>query len=536
MQQDRLAIAGTPGTLVYGERSLGSQWNSWVGGTRVNLLPSQIAARRFPRRTVGGVDPVAVQSFLAEIAADVDQLRKELAGANHERITLQDSLKQATAKTAELEKRVAAMQDKLASAEQEEGLLKRAFLAAQKFSEDLTQEAKTRAEETITAAIASAEETIASAAAAAEETTRAAEARATGTLDAARKRAEELVQAAERTEAGHLARLQAEVDRVTARAHQQAIEITQHAEQHVGSLVSTVEAFATHGGELARSLEALVGGHAELAKIATRLRTEVLNEILPEMKNLLQQLKEQERASLSSLKAVGAAFSGPPVEEAPTAYPVSLAAEAPADEELEWLLPAEEPAPPAAAPVATDVHPGAVPASLPAAIAEATTPPLVGVSAEAHSAARLDAPPVPASEEHASPHPVSLAAQASPGAVSEAVSIAPEPAPSAPAPGPSETPGPGKRSKCEIVVSPISTYSQAAIFLRSLLQIKGVKDAKLRKYTLGSTATFEVTTSYGTFGGGGIQLVGEFPVEVVEASDARMVLRIANGGAPRRTA
>jgi len=364
------------------------------------------------------VDPAAVQSFLAEIAAHMDQLSKELAGANHERTALKDSLKQATAKTAELEKQVAVMTEKLAFSQQDEGPLKRAFLAAQKFTEEVTQAAKT----------------IAAATASAEQTTRAAHAGAAETLDAARKRAEEIVQAAERATAARLARLQAEIDPVTAHAQQQITEITQRVEQQVGTI------------------EALVSNHAEPAKTAARLHTEVRDEVLPGLRNLLQQLKERGPAALSSLEAVGAAFTGLPVEETTAAHLVSPA-------------------------------------------------------------------------EHATP-----------GALTEAVSSAPKPAPPAPAPAPGETPGVAKGSKYEIVVSPISTYSQAAIFLRSLLQINGVESAKMRKYTLGSTATFEVTTSYGTFPGGGIQLVGEFPVEVVEASDVRMVLRIQTGGASSRTA
>ena len=79
----------------------------------------------------------------------------------------------------------------------------------------------------------------------------------------------------------------------------------------------------------------------------------------------------------------------------------------------------------------------------------------------------------------------------------------------------------------EIVVSPVSSYLQATKLVTSVSRIQGVKTARLRSYSRG-TITIDVVTEAGTVAGIDPRLINGGPMDVVEATDSRMVLRLGD--------
>ena len=137
---------------------------------------------------------------------------------------------------------------------------------------------------------------------------------------------------------------------------------------------------------------------------------------------------------------------------------------------------------------------------------EDTTP--LPVSTSAEEPAEVEA--AAASEE-----PVAAAAEASPAAAEE----------------PTEPSVPRVRYTGEIVVSPIHSFLQATKFMTALSQIRGVASVKLRTYS-GAKATIEIVTEGHTLAGINCEAIDGFAVEVVESTDAHLILRIGSP-APR---
>ena len=113
------------------------------------------------------------------------------------------------------------------------------------------------------------------------------------------------------------------------------------------------------------------------------------------------------------------------------------------------------------------------------------------------------------------------------------------PVPVPPAPerrGPERDAGeaPAARPSAEIVVSPVHSYLQATKLVTSVSRMKGVQAARLRSYSHG-TITIDVVTEGGSVTGVDPRQINGGPLDVVEASDNRMVLRLA-GAEPGRTA
>jgi cell division septum initiation protein DivIVA len=88
------------------------------------------------------------------------------------------------------------------------------------------------------------------------------------------------------------------------------------------------------------------------------------------------------------------------------------------------------------------------------------------------------------------------------------------------------------RAAGEIVVSPIHSYLQATKLVTAVARIKGVRRARLRTFAKGSVI-IDVTTEGGTFAGLEPRLIDGFPLDVVEATDRRLVLRLIPNGGPR---
>jgi cell division septum initiation protein DivIVA len=128
-----------------------------------------------------------------------------------------------------------------------------------------------------------------------------------------------------------------------------------------------------------------------------------------------------------------------------------------------------------------------------------------------------------------------LAEPEAPPVVSHGSAVPPEPAlpdrgVEPPRPSPAHDgegiPAPALRPAGEIVVSPIHSYLQATKLVTAVAQIKGVTRARLRTYSKGSVI-IDVVTEAGTFVGVESQLIDGFPLDVVEATDRRLVLRLA---------
>ncbi len=192
------------------------------------LKPNEIVTRKLPRKLFG-VDPEALQTFLAQIAATLQKTNDELTRTLIDRSALQQSLKKATAKIEELEKQIADLPSNTSASQTIAGIkasskeildaartsaaetlrtaqkeAEETIVAAKAAAEEILQAARTDAAEALRTAKAQADETIAMAKAAAE-TLGAVETQAEETITAAKTAAEEILQAA-RTDAAETLR------------------------------------------------------------------------------------------------------------------------------------------------------------------------------------------------------------------------------------------------------------------------------------------------------------------------------------------
>ncbi len=392
----------------------------------MDLWPAEIAMRQFSR-TLFGADPAKVRQFLAEVAATLERVNGELARVILDRTVLQTTLKKTAAEVEALRKQLAEADEKLAAYQGQESLMARAFLTAQKVTEDLIRESKAQAERTIAEANAAVEETMQSARNAAADL-----------LRATRTRAQEAIEATDRAAATRLADVQIEAGRLVEEARRTAAEVQRAAEQQVEQFIARLEGFLASREELSRHLDVLARHHADSLDVMGRMHAEAAEAILPALRDLMRTLTEGEGS-----------LAGPPVT------PVV----------------SEEP----------------VPAAVPT-------------------------PAVP-------PEPASL----SRGVM--------------PLRQPSATDGKGAhaptlRPAGEIVVSPIHSYLQATKLVTAVARIKGVRSARLRTYAKGSVI-IDVVTEAGTFAGVEPHLIDGFPLDVVEATDRRLVLRLVPNGGPR---
>lgn len=84
---------------------------------------------------------------------------------------------------------------------------------------------------------------------------------------------------------------------------------------------------------------------------------------------------------------------------------------------------------------------------------------------------------------------------------------------------------PAAHPTAEILVSPVHSYLQATKLVTSVSRLKGVKSARLRSYSKG-TITIDVDTEAGTVAVLDPSQINGGPLDVVEATDRRMVLRL----------
>ena len=438
----------------------------------MDLRPADIAMRQFTRK-LRGLDPEEVKLFLAEVAATLDRVNSELTRVTLERTELQGNLKKAIAEAEDLKKQLANTQEKITAHHKQENQMAQALLSAQKATDDLIQQSKGRADRIVNEAKASAllateaaRKEAAEAKTQAQTIVEAARKEAAELLRATQAQAQEAVKAAERAAETRMAQAQRDAERMMEEARHSVAEIQQTALQQVEQFLTNMKAFMSNWEGLSRSLEVLARDQAEALETIAGTRAEVESDVLPLLRDLLRGLR------------AGA--------------DIGLREPAPA--------PAAAPSPPPPPP-----KPAAAPSPRPAAREPAAAP-------SARPAARE---PAAASHSPTPSQPVSP-----PKGV--------QPVRPSPAPAPERVPAGAAQAQGEIVVSPVGSYLQASRLVTAVSKIKGVKTARLRAYSKGMI-TIDVLTEEGTLAGIGADLSTGFPVDVVEETDTRLVLRFANG-------
>ncbi|HKV44293.1 MAG TPA: DivIVA domain-containing protein [bacterium] len=246
----------------------------------MELRPAEIALRQFSR-ALFGINPEEVRRFLTEVAAAVERLNGELARLALERTGLQISLKGATAQTEGLRRQVAAAQEKIAVYQEQESLMAKAMMTAQKVTEEVIESTKARAAQTVVEAEATAETTL-----------QGARKEAADLLRDARMRAQEAVKAAERAASAQMAQVHMDSGRLVEQAQKAISELQQAAERQVRSVVDNIEAALSDSAGLTQHLDALAKNHAVSLENLARLQAEVKNDILPPLREMLQALGE----------------------------------------------------------------------------------------------------------------------------------------------------------------------------------------------------------------------------------------------------
>jgi cell division septum initiation protein DivIVA len=384
----------------------------------VELRPAEIALRQFSR-ALFGANPDEVRRFLTEVAAAVERLNGELARLALERTGLQTSLKETTAQAEGLRRQLAAAQEKIAVYQEQESLMAKAMMSAQKVTEEVIESTKARAAQTVAEAEATAETTL-----------QTARKEAADLLRDARMRAQEAVKAAERAASAQMAQVQMDSGRLVEQAQKAITDLQRSAERQVRSVVDNIEAALSDSAGLTRHLDALTQNHAASLETLARLQAEVKDDILPSLREMLRALRDQ------TLPPSGVSASGPSEPDHPSA-------------------------------------------------AGAPSSPVR---------------PAPRFEE--------------------------EVALRTPAPGEGGDSAEARQPSGEIIVSPVHSYLQASRLVTAVSRLKGVRAARLRAYADGA-ATIDVQIEAGTLAEINAGLIDGVPVDIVEATDDRLVLRIA---------
>ncbi len=463
----------------------------------MELRPVEIAMRRFSR-TALGLDPREVREFLAELAAAVDRLNTELAKILMER-------KAATTGADELRRQLEAANARIAEFQQKESLLSKAVLDVQKVTEEMTESSR-----------AEAERLVADAKATVEEMMQTARKEAADLLRDARARGQEAVHAAERAAATRLAQVEEEAERLLEQSRQEARELHEAAEQRLQDLITRVEGALSESDRTGffRQLEVLSETHGAALETVEGLQAEV-TDILPKLRQLLEDLKAGRTSPAATVAPAAPAAAGP--RRGPFTRPVTA------------------PAPPPKAPQPAISRQPAVPpvdADGPSLQREREGPPEVPepVVLPQPIAPPVFAAPVPVPQPKPERPPEVPTPVAPPPP--EVVPVAVQPRGEAVAPQPAARAG-GERDwntmpKGEVVVSPVSSYLQASKLITAISRMTGVKAVRLRTYAAG-VVTIEVAMDTGTLSGFDTAHIDGFPLDVVEATDTRLVLRFNKG-------
>ncbi len=397
-------------------------------------------------RTLFGANPAEVRVFLLAAAASLERANNELAGVILERTALQTAAKHANAEMEALRAQLAEVENKLAGYREQEALLGRAVLDAQRVTDELTRSSREQAERTIAQADVTAAEAV-----------EAARRSAADLLRAARTHSQQAVEAAERAAAARVTEVQVEADRLTSEVRRAATEVRQAAQQQIETFVARLEAFLGNREELAGNLDALAKHHAESLEVVGRLHAEVEHFIIPALRELTQAVTQKEQA------ARGRSSSAPP------AAPASAA-------------PAPVPVRDAPAPEGARRSP--------------STSHDDGRRSDGDREAREDR-----GQDHRDHDRNGGQTPAAP-------------------------------PTAEIVMSPVHSYLQATKLVTAVSRMKGVRTARLRSYSKGAI-TIDVVTETGTATAIDPTLINGAALDVVEATDSRIVLRLGDVGSGR---
>jgi len=435
----------------------------------MDLRPADIAMRQFTRK-LRGVDSEEVKLFLVEVAATLERINSELTRVTLERTELQASLKKAIAEAEDLKKQLANTQEKITAHHKQENQMAQALLSAQKATDDLIQSSKGRADRIVTEAKASA----LLATEAARKEAAEAKTQAQTIVEAARKEAAELL-------------------RTTQAQAQEAVKAAERAAE-------TRMAQAQRDAEL--MMEEARHSVAEIQQTALQQVEQFMTNIKAFMSNwegLSRSLEVLARDQAEALETIAGTRAEVESDVLPLLRDLLRGLRAGADIGLREPAPAAAPSPPP-----PPLKPAAPPAR-PAVREPAAAPSARPAAREPAAASHSPTPPQPA------PPPKSV-----------------QPVRPSPAPAPERVPVGAAQAQGEIVVSPVGSYLQASRLVTAVSKIKGVKTARLRAYSKGMI-TIDVLTEEGTLAGIGADLSTGFPVDVVEETDTRLVLRFANG-------
>lgn len=217
------------------------------------LKPTDIINHKLPRKMFG-VDPEALQAFLAQIAAALQKTNDELTRALIDRGQLQQSLKKATATIAELEQQIANMPTNAATSQTIAGIRASA--------KEILDAARTNAAETMKSAQKEGEETIIAAKAAAEEILQAARTDAAEALRAAKAQADETLTMA-KAAAETLGTVETQAEETITAAKTASEEILQAARADAAELIRTAETQAQEKIAMATAAAATLGTFKE---------------------------------------------------------------------------------------------------------------------------------------------------------------------------------------------------------------------------------------------------------------------------------
>jgi cell division septum initiation protein DivIVA len=538
----------------------------------VELRPAEIATRRFSWTPIGA-NPGEVRQFLAEAAATLERVNSELTQAIVDRTALQTALKEATTEVEDLRKRLAAAQQKVAAYQEQESLLARALLNAQKVTDDLIQQGKAQADRALAEANASADALTQSARRSAEELVRTSKAQAERTLAEANASAETLTQSARRSAEELVRTSKAQAERTLAEANATAQATLQAARRSAEEMLQTSKAQAeralTEANATAQAAQAAQKSAEEVLQTSKAQAERALTQASATAEATLQaaQKSAEEVLQTSKAEAEHALAEANATAEATAQSARKSAADLLRDARAqaeEAVQAAERTTEAKMAQVQMDTERLTEQARTAITGLQEAAVKQVGMLAANIEVVLSDRETLSRDlETLAKTHTESLKTVASlqaevrndilpalhklldtlkegwnwsPPAAAPAPPVEPafatqEPRPEEagrpkPVPPAQEEGAPSHQVKGEFVVSPVHSYLQASRLVTAVSRVKGVQTARLRGYA-GGVVTIDVITESGTLAGFDTSLIEEFPLSVVEATDNRMVLHIA---------
>jgi hypothetical protein len=498
--------------------------------------------RQFSRRLFGA-DSREVREFLAETAAELDRAKAALARAHAERDTFQNRLREVAAEVDRLRGQVAAAQEKIAVHQAQEGLA--AQVSAER--EALVSEREVL-RDTLTQITSEVDELRTQAAERNSLQNRLTEAAAELHRLREQAAAARIKIAAHQARKNLAAQMSAERDALRRRLKDLTVEVCILRDQ-AAAAQAKIAAYQAEDREIARTLLSAQKAADDLVDSA-RIEAEAVVSAAAADAGAVRQAARKAAAETLRKAQARAEATVRAAEEVAASRLAQLQMEA------EWLTEEARRAAGEAERSAEKYVTGLI-TRLETFVADGqflagSRDALVRLEREAHdeilpalhrlvqrikerSGAReapASAPPAPAGGEAPAPSASGAAADHMVSTLRRLVeviggSVAGEAAPSSP-PAPAGEPGRvvplGVRG--EIVVSPVRTHYRATKIAEAISRMKGIRTARLRALQ-DEAASLEVITEAAGLTGINFAMIDGVPMDVVEATDARLVLRVA---------